>query len=114
MKRVSDKRAAQLADYNLLVAHLKGLSHAKSELSGKVGALVPHHIDGRRGKRLLNPFNIILLSEEEHTGDDGIQAHNTWEQKQKLAALVKEIRLRQGFTQEGTGAIKELQEGEHG
>ena len=115
MKRISDKRAAQLADYDKLISNLAAFALYRTELEeapsvwNPTARLEAHHIDGRRGDRLLDPFNIIIVTAEQHRE---IHQHNTWEQKQKLLALVKEIRLRQGFSQEGSGAIKELQEGE--
>lgn len=103
MKPISDKRKEQLKEYYALVVRLKMLCECRSELSGKIYSpytLAPHHIMGRRGKLLTNPFNIIIISDAEHLGDDGIQKHNTWEMKQKLLALVKPIRLRQGFKEQ--------------
>lgn len=103
MKRVSDKRQAQLKEYKVLVHNLLEYSRGFSELPPNkyvgVEYLNPHHIYGRRGWHLTDPFNIILTGGNEHTGDDGIQAHNTPELKEKLAGIVKEIRLKQGFTQ---------------
>ena len=111
IRRISDKRAAQLKEYykvldvimNTPVSDYSGESQRNSD------RFDPHHIDGRRGKRLYNAFNIIVCLHSEH---EYFQAHNTPELKEKLAGIVKEIRLRQGFSQEGSGAIKELQEGE--
>ena len=90
VKRVSDKRAAQLADYKVLVNNLLDMSRGFSELPPMhryVGReyLNPHHIYGRRGWHLTDPFNIILTGGNEHTGDDGLQMHNTPELKEKLA-----------------------------
>ena len=104
MRQVSVKRQAQLADYYALVASLKIYCGCRSELSGKkcfVSEIQPHHIRGRRGKLVYDPFNIILLADDEHLGDDGIQKHNTWERKQELLAIVKPIRISQGFKEEG-------------
>ena len=113
MNRVSDKRQAQMPGYYLMLAKIGGGWPAKSEMSGIWGA-VPHHIQGRRGAHLYDPFNIILVTDAEHRE---IHAHNTPELKAKLAGIVKELRIRQGFTQEGTegrysGAIKDLEEEE--
>ena len=96
MKRISDKRAAQLADYKELRWRIlpNPYQWGYSELSGELGFLIFHHIDGRRGARLLMPFNIIAITELEHRE---IHAHNTPELKEKLAGIVKEIRLKQGF-----------------
>jgi hypothetical protein len=53
-----------------------------------------HHINGRIGTELINPFNIIFLTREEHAE---IHSHNTYEQKEKLMAIVRPIRERQGY-----------------
>lgn len=109
IKPISDKRKGQLKEYYALVARLRTLCGCRSELSGKsCGSyfIEPHHIMGRRGKLLLDPFNIILVTDEEHLGDDGIQKHNTWEMKQKLLAIVKPIRERQGFVEQNKGGIE--------
>ncbi len=100
IKPISDKRKEQLKEYYALVTRLKIMCGCCSELSGNPCSfyfLAPHHILGRRGKLLTNPFNIIMVSDYEHLGDDGIQKHNTWEMKQNLLAIVKPIRLKQGF-----------------
>jgi hypothetical protein len=104
LRAVSQKRQAQKNEYNSLVMRLKIACGCKSELSGKLCSvydIVPHHIDGRRGLRLIDPFNIILITDEEHTGDNGIQKHNSWEAKQKLLDIVRKIRQEQGFLEEG-------------
>ena len=93
MKRISDKRAAQMPEYYQMLTKIGGGWPAKSEMSGIWGA-VPHHIYGRRGAHLYDPFNIILVTNAEHRE---IHAHNTPELKAKLAGLVEQIRLAQGF-----------------
>ena len=103
MKPVSDKRKEQLKEYYALVVKLKLMCGCRSELSGwpcSAYFIEPHHILGRRGKLLTDPFNIILVTVAEHLGDDGIQKHNTWEMKQKLLEIVKPIRERQGFKEQ--------------
>ena len=114
LRPISTKRAAQLVEYRKLIARLHAfnleshMGYPVSEWTGKKPHLivwheemfmwlVPHHIDGRRGERLLDPFNIILITEQEHMGDNGIQKHNTWEAKQKLADIVRPLRIQQGF-----------------
>ena len=94
MKKVSDKRAAQTRQYIALIYKLRESNGWQSELSGLKDVVACHHIDGRRGKRLLDPFNIILVTDAEHRE---IHAHNTPELKVKLAGLVEQIRLAQGF-----------------
>ena len=106
VKRISDKRAAQLAEYHKVLTQIGGGWQKTSDLSGKWPG-VPHHIYGRRGELLYDPFNIIYLTPEEHTdGQDAVHKHNTPELKAKLAGIVKEIRERQGW------AIKDLEEAE--
>jgi len=56
-----------------------------------------HHITGRQGLRLINPFNILCCTREEH---DYEQAHHTWERQRELLAVVKPIRIAQGFRPE--------------
>lgn len=100
IKPVSKKRAKQMTEYDKLVIKLRWLCDNKSELSGGYPCYLsdfkiePHHIDGREGKLLLNPFNIIMLTRTEHIY---IQEHNTIENKQELLDIVKAIRLKQGF-----------------
>lgn len=103
LKPFSKKRAKQMIEYDKLVIKLRYLCDNKSELSGAYPCYLsdfkidPHHIDGREGKLLLNPFNIICLTRTEHSY---IQEHNTTEKKQELLAIVKKIRLSQGFKEE--------------
>ena len=98
MKKISDKRRLELIEYFKVLDTIMDTS--VSEYSGrshKYGdGLDPHHIDGRRGKRLYNAFNIIVCLHSEH---EYFQAHNTPELKEKLSGIVKEIRLKQGFKQ---------------
>ena len=93
IRRVSDKRAAQMPQYHDILEAIGLCSQSLSELGGK-WPVIPHHIHGRRGEHLYDPFNIILVTDAEHRE---IHAHNTPELKEKLAAIVKEIRLKQGF-----------------
>jgi len=92
MRRVSIKRQEELRQYHGLIERL---GH-RSELSGKPSG-DHHHIAGRSGKRLVNPFNIICLTREEH---DYEGAHHTWERQRELLAIVKPIRIAQGFRAE--------------
>lgn len=96
LRRVSPKMAERLREYQLLVTQLRYLAHGRSELSGKKARLEPHHIDGRRGWRLINPFNIILVTYTEHRY---LQAHNSYEQRQMLLAIIRPRREKQGFLQ---------------
>lgn len=100
LKRISPKRAPKLRSYNAVRDRLIELSGGKSELSvipfddtipGKVS---PHHILGRAGARLTNPFGIIIARECEHWV---MQAEMSWDKKQELLAFIKPIRIAQGF-----------------
>ncbi len=101
LKRVSVKRAHQLIEYHALVDKLRALCNNRSELSGDKPdwtsnfQVEPHHLDGRENERLLDPFNIILITREEHTTqEDEIWGCHT---KEYLLKLVRKIRLAQGF-----------------
>ncbi|MCK9369913.1 hypothetical protein M0R04_08415 [Candidatus Dojkabacteria bacterium] len=101
LKKVSPKQAKRLAELNKLTTKLKEFTRVgssnmyKSELKGiNTAHIESHHITGRIGKRLLNPFNIVMLSGTQHFIE---QAHMSYERKQELLALIKPIRLKQGF-----------------
>ena len=103
MNPISEKRRTLIPEYNKLIHRLRIMCGNQSELSGKnpnweSGYLVdPHHIDGRRGKLFLDPFNIIMLIRTEHDIEEGkIKGKKVG--KEKLIAIVKKIRIRQGFT----------------
>jgi hypothetical protein len=105
IKPISKKRQKQLREYIKLSTLLKDYAGHKSELSGKpetqYDKLVPHHIEGREGKRLINPFNIIICLTSEHTSsNECIHKHNSFELKQELLKIVEPIRLNQGFKKE--------------
>ena len=99
LRQVGKKRQKKLREYNKLVGKLRTMCGNKSELSGgkptwEFGYKVePHHIMGRTGEMLTDPFNIIMLTSSEHTEQDG----NTNDEKMKLLAFIKPIRLKQGF-----------------
>ena len=102
MKKISDKRKAQLPEYYALVVKLAELCGNRSELSGdrptewQAGFRVePHHILGRRGKWLLNPFNIILLTATEHTREQ--QYKDGYIGKEALTKLIRSVRIKQGY-----------------
>jgi hypothetical protein len=87
------KRAAQEKEYKKLCILLDELSDKKSDLSGGPTA-EHHHITGRRGLRLIDPFNIACLTKAEHGYE---QAHHSWERQQELLAIIRPIRIKQGF-----------------
>ena len=99
INRVSKKLKAKLPGYNALVEDLRTLCENRSELSGEQGdfrfdfSVVPHHIMGRVGARLTDPFNIIFLTPSEHDMMD----FYGWEKKQRLLEYIKPIRLKQGY-----------------
>ncbi len=99
MRRVSKKLQARLPAYNVLIKELREGCGNRSELSGMMADWLtwwnvePHHIGGRIGDNLTNPFNIIMLTRGEHD----IQDSNGWERKQELLNYIKVIRLKQGY-----------------
>ena len=102
MKPISEKRQAQLKEYYALVVKLSRWCHNRSELSGnrptewQAGFRVePHHILGRRGKQLLDPFGIIMLTATEHAREQ--QYKEGCHTKEELLNIVKPIRIKQGF-----------------
>ena len=98
MRKVSNKMRAKLSQYTSLVKELRELCGNRSELSGNQSDwrtefnVEPHHITGR-GKHLLNPFSIIMVTRAEHDEQDS----NNFEAKQKLLEYIKPKRLRQGY-----------------
>jgi len=105
LRQVSPKRVVQLRKLKQLTERLCYLCGNRSELGGlhpdwKSNYKVdPHHINGRDGKRLLDPFGIIMLTRDEHMVEDG-QMKGKKVGKEKLLEIVKEKRLRQGFVQD--------------
>ncbi len=103
LKAVSDDHAKELREYNKVRDRLLDLCGGKSELSGNNptpeigGQLEPHHITGRIGKRLSDPFNIIILLGKEYWV---AQDTMSWESKQALLKYIRPIRLAQGFKEE--------------
>ena len=96
LKPMSKKRARKMPEYCLLLSKLEGLAFHCSELTGKYGELEPHHINGRIGKLLTDPFNIILLLRTEHeyyTNGEGC----TRKAKEFLKEFIRPIRIKQGF-----------------
>jgi hypothetical protein len=96
------KLVPKLAD---LYTKLRRYCHNRSELSGKRsdwrsgGFVSPHHIGGRIGDRLLDPFGIMMMTAEEHDIETNhLPGCHT---KEELLAIVRPIRLAQGFKEEG-------------
>ena len=103
LKQVSGKRRHELACYYALVATLRLSCYNKSELSGKNPdwqsdyLADPHHIDGKDGKKLYDPFNIIFLTRTEHDIQHG-KVKGEKLNKEALLAIIRPIRVTQGFT----------------
>lgn len=96
IKAVSEKRKAELAEYSSLEDRLCLLCGNKSELSGDAPDwqtdyfVEGHHITGRNGKRLLDPFGIIMVTRPEHD--------RIWEySKETLLQMIRPLRIKQGF-----------------
>lgn len=102
LKPVSKKQAKENTELKKLTDELRAKCKVgeyiyKSELSGlQVFDIEPHHLAGR-GKNLLNPFTIIMVSRTEHLEE---QKHMGYDHKQELRTLVKPIRLAQGYKEE--------------
>ncbi len=97
MRPISKKRQAQMPEYHALVEQLRSECNNRSELSGEQGewpGVSPHHIMGRDGWRLTDPFNIIFLTDIQHKD---IHKHNTLERKQALSKYIRPIRAKQGY-----------------
>ena len=104
IKPISDKRKAQMPEYNSLVVQLTKLCGNKSELSSNAPdwqsafRVDPHHIRGRIGKLFLDPFNLICLTRDEHAiENDHREGCHT---KEQLEQIVYPIRIKQGFIKE--------------
>jgi hypothetical protein len=99
---MSKKRIAQKPSYDALIAFLVMGCDNKSELSGKNPnwesdwVVDPHHIEGRSGDRYLDPFNIIMLTREEHDIEEGKRPGEK-QGPEKLKSMVYWIRIKQGF-----------------
>ncbi len=103
MPTVSDRQAKRLQRLGVIVACLRILCNDKSELSGKQSDwrthwhVVDHHITGRQGRKLLDVFNLIMVTADE---PDELQANMSFERKQELLRIVKPLRIKQGFKEE--------------
>lgn len=97
LRPVSKKMAGKLPEYRRLKQKLIILSGNKSELDGSLPdwrGLEVHHVMGRIGKRLADPLNLIVLTASQHEYE---QSHMTPERKTFLLALIRPIRVRQGY-----------------
>lgn len=97
IRPVSKKRDMELRIFRELDAVLRPKTGGVSELDGTRGEWPthrwpePHHIEGRRGKRVYDPFNIIYLTRTQHNNPAIIN------DKERLLAIVRPIRIKQGF-----------------
>lgn len=105
MRQISPKQSARLGEYRKIRELLYRLNEeengGRSEYSGKLATYSPaldgytledHHVHGRIGRRLCDPFNQILLTSEEHRA-----AENNEITKEELRDKVRPIRIKQGF-----------------
>jgi len=103
IKSISEKRKAEMAEYKQLEKKFRILCGNRSELSGDYADwrthwdVEGHHINGRNGKRLLDPFNIIMLTRHEHDREEGNIRGEPPTDPQKLLEIVRKIRIAQGF-----------------
>ena len=97
INRVSKNRQKVQVKYRTLILDLRSKCDNRSELTGSTPdwqsdwLVEPHHIKGRPGDLLLDPFNIIMLNREEH---DNLFGHNNDE---VMLGIVRKIRLQQGY-----------------
>ena len=104
IKVISDKRRAELLKYKRLLIKLWHGCNNKSELSGKNPdwqsnyQVDPHHIAGRLGALLYDPFNIIMLTRPEHDVQEG-KTRGDKIPDGVLRNIVRPIRTGQGFKQ---------------
>ncbi len=98
MSKLEEKRQAEYREVRAIVRS-KGFN--VSELSGEPatwesGFIIElHHIRGRKGPLLCDPFNWIFLTNAQHVY---YQKHPTEENRLYLKSIVFEIRIQQGYT----------------
>ena len=102
IKPVSNKMKEKLPTYRALINELRQKCNNRSELSGEMGdwrtafRVEPHHIKGRVGKHLTNPFEILLVTRAEHLI---IEESNGYQEKEKLLDFIRPIRIEQGYVE---------------
>ena len=100
IRPISKKRFKQLREYTKLKDIFREKCGNVSELSGDnpdwqtTFNAEPHHITGRTGEKLINPFNVILVTRLEHIE---LQSKMNWDKKRELLAFIKPIRIAQGY-----------------
>lgn len=101
LNRISDKHQEELKEHTALIHKFRQLCNNRSELSGNrpdwqsANLVEPHHIKGR-GRLLLDPFKIIMLTRTEHDIEEG-KIKGSRHSKEELESLVYAIRIKQGF-----------------
>ena len=95
MNKFSKKGAIRQRAWLKLRDELLEKDGYKSLLSGKPATGGEHHINGRIGKLLLNPFNLIPLTLEEHTIEQ--QHLPGCHTKEELLQIVYYARIKQGY-----------------
>lgn len=107
INQISKKRSKQMSLYRELLEDIRPKDN-RSELSHKLPEagqadwrsgyrLEPHHIRGRIGLALIDPFNIIFLTPTEH---DYYQSRMNDDTKSFLESVVEPIRMKQGYVKE--------------
>lgn len=100
---ISNKRKGDYLEYINLISRLAGLCGNKSELTGNPPDwqtdyhVEPHHINGRTGKLYLDPFNIIMLTRNEHRIEEGEDKNHLPHDKEYLLGIVRDKRVAQGY-----------------
>ena len=94
-------------EYHKLIDKLRELCGNVSEMTGEYpdwsssydlgGYMIePHHIGGRRGAKLTDPFGIVMLTGKEHRIEEGRENGIPFG-KDKLYKKVRILRISQGF-----------------
>lgn len=106
INKISKHKQKQLAVYKKLVITLQFYCNNKSEIDGDSPdwqshyLVEPHHINGRTGDKLTDPFNIIMVTRNQHKRQEGEIKDEPPIPDDKLIAIVKELRIKQGFKKE--------------
>ena len=108
LNSMSPKRRKEMPKYYKLIKKLRGLCENRSEISGNPPdwqsdyLVEPHHIGGRNGHLLMDPFNIIMVTRPEHDAEETKIKPATLPKigREKLFEIIEGIRIRQGFIKE--------------
>ena len=107
IKRQSSKKAIEEKRWRALEHDLHLMNTNRSEYTGKFPTepddwvtcyqVEYHHIRGRRGKRVYDPFNVIALTPTEHKRiEDEIDKVS----EEELESIVRPIRINQAFEED--------------